>query len=308
MAKQHKAVFGNHPFTEGGKKDEVIFLDSTNVGYFLYPDEAGLDYSDVNNVLFSGEHLTVCTMDIGPGGYFDPPDYHPGDEAYFIAEGIDSQYNPATGQLIQVKTDEALLIPKGVLHSAYNFEGVRLRTIAVIAPKIVEDQNFPTDTEGMKKVLQGPKNDEMEKIGEYDDPQIIPSIDNLGSWPAPGPLLREKNVLYHITENKKLKAIHGQKNPILVKFSVSNDFMQMGEYIVPVGGSVNRHSEVIEHPSECVLVGLDGLMTVYLPEKRETYQIKRYEGIYLPRGTKYQLANYETDRARCLFAVEGGKF
>lgn len=307
MARQPKAVFGNHPFTPDGKKDEVIFLDSSNIGYFLYPDE-GLDYSDVNNVFFSGERLTVCTMDIGPGGFFNPPDYHPGDEAYFVAEGVDSQYNPATGQLIQVKQDEALLIPKGVLHSAYNFEGVRLRTIAVIAPKIVEDQTFPTDTAGAKKVLHGAQNDKMPCIGEYDDPQIIPSIDNLGQWPAPGPVLREKGVLYHVTENKKLKAIHGDLHPVLVKFSISNDFMQMGEYIVPVGGTTCRHSEVFEHPSECVLIGLDGLMTIYLPEKRHTYQMKRYEGIYLPRGTKYQLVNYESERARCLFAVEGPKF
>ena len=107
MAKQPKAIFGNHPFTPDGKKDEPIFLDSSNIGYFVYPDE-GLDYSDLNNVFFSGEHLTVCTMDIGPGGFFNPPDYHPGDEAYFITEGVDSQYCPATGQMIQVGKDACL--------------------------------------------------------------------------------------------------------------------------------------------------------------------------------------------------------
>ena len=204
MAKQPKAIFGNHPFTPDGKKNEPIFLDSSNIGYFVYPDE-GLDYSDLNNVFFSGEHLTVCTMDIGPGGFFNPPDYHPGDEAYFITEGVDSQYCPATGQMIQVGKDEALLIPKGVLHSAYNFEIERLRVIAVIAPKIVEDQTFPTDTDTPKKLLQGAHNAELPCIGEYDDPQLIGSVDNLGAWPAPGPVLREKGVLYHVTEQKKLQ-------------------------------------------------------------------------------------------------------
>ena len=307
MAKQPKAIFGNHPFTPDGKKNEPIFLDSSNIGYFVYPDE-GLDYSDLNNVFFSGEHLTVCTMDIGPGGFFNPPDYHPGDEAYFITEGVDSQYCPATGQMIQVGKDEALLIPKGVLHSAYNFETERLRVIAVIAPKIVEDQTFPTDTDTPKKVLQGAHNAELPCIGEYDDPQLIGSVDNLGAWPAPGPVLREKGVLYHVTEQKKLKTVHGDLHPILVKFSISNDFMQMGEYIVPVGGTTCRHSDEIVHPSECVLVGLDGITTVYLPETHGAYQIHRYEGLYLPRNTRYQLINYEAERARCLFAVEGGKF
>ena len=307
MARAPKAIFGNHPFTQNGEKKEPIFLDSSNIGYFVYPDD-GLDYSDINNVFFSNEHLTVCTMDIGPGGFFNPPDYHPGDEAYFITEGTDSQYCPATGQLIEVSAGEALLIPKGVLHSAYNFGSERLRVIAVIAPKIDEDQLFPTDTNRPKKLLKGEYNDALPRIGEYDDPQIIGSVDNLGSWPAPGPVLREKGVLYHITENKKLKTIHGDTHPILVKFSVSNDFMQVGEYIVPSGGVVNRHSDVLEHPSDLVLVGLDGLMTVYLPETRGAYQLRRYEGLYLPKGTKYNLVNYEGEAARCLFAVEGPRF
>ena len=133
-------------------------------------------------------------------------------------------------------------------------------------------------------------------------------MDNLGSWPAPGPLLREKGVLYHITEQKKLKTVHGDLHAMLVKFSVSNDFMQMGEYILPAGGTICRHSDPVVHPGPCVLVGLDGLTTVYLPEKRHTYQMHRYEGLYLPENTKYQLVNYESDRARCLFAVEGARF
>ena len=121
-------------------------------------------------------------------------------------------------------------------------------------------------------------------------------------------MLREKGVLYHVTEQKKLKTVHGDLHPILVKFSISNDFMQMGEYIVPVGGTTCRHSDEIVHPSECVLVGLDGITTVYLPETHGAYQIHRYEGLYLPRNTRYQLINYEAESARCLFAVEGGKF
>jgi len=306
MAKQPKAIFGNHPVTEG-PRNEPMLLDSSNIGYFLYPDE-GLDYSDLNNVFFSSDQLTVCTMDIGPGGFFNPPDYHPGDEAYYICEGTINQYNPHAGQMIEVPAGESLLIPKGVLHTAYNFGQERLRVIAVIAPKIVADQTFPTDTDKPKKVLQGEHNDELGHIGEYDDPQLIGSLDNLGSWPAPGPLLREKGVLYHITEHKKLKAVHGDLHPLLVKFSVSNDFMQMGEFILPSGGTICRHSEKIKHPGQCVLVGLDGLTTVYLPSTRGSYQIHRYEGMYIPAGTEYVLLNYETEPAHCLFAIGGDKF
>lgn len=307
MANKAKAIFGNHPFTECGEKGTPIFLDVSNVGKFIYPD-FGLDYSDINDVYFSSDRLTVCTMDIGPGGFFNPPDYHPGDEAYFITEGVDSQFCPATGQMIQVGENEALLIPKGVLHSAYNFEEKKLRVIAVIAPKIVEEQLFPADTNGPKKLLKGEHNAQLPSMGEFDEPQRYGSIDSLGAWPVPGSVLREKGILYHITENKKLKTVHGDTRPLLVKFSVSNDFMQMGEYVLPVGGVVCRHSESISHPSQCVLVGLDGAMTVYLTAKRETYQIRRYEGLYIPANTEYKLINYEAHSARCLFAIEGAAF
>lgn len=307
MANKAKAVFCNHPLTEQGIKNEPIFLDNNNIGYFIYPD-FGLDYSDINYMYYSSDKLTVCSMVIGPGGFFNPPDYHPGDETYFITEGTITQYGPSTGQCIQVKTDEALLIPKGTLHSAYNFTEEKVRVIAVIAPKIVEDQLFPTDTAGTMKTLKGKDNATLESIGEWDEPQHYSSVDDVGHWPAEGKLLREKKILYHVTEHRKLKAIHGITRPTLVKFSVSNDYMQVGEYVVPVGGVVCRNSEQLSHPGQCVLIGLEGIMTVYLTQKRETYQLARYEGLYLPEDTEYKLINYEAHSARCLFAVEGPEF
>ncbi|MGI6005450.1 MAG: cupin domain-containing protein [Christensenellales bacterium] len=298
-----KAVFGNHPYTPEAKT-EPLFLDGGNIGQFVYPD-FGLDYSDLNYMYYSSDKLTVCSMEIGPGGFFNPPDYHPGDEAYFIAEGTITQYNPQTGQAIGVKCDEALLIPKGVLHSAYNFEQERVKVFAVIAPKIVEDQLFPTDTGGPKKLLKGKHNDQLNTPGDWDEPQRYGTVADVGCWPAPGPLLREKNLLYHVTQGRKLLAIHGDVRPMLTKFSVSNDYMHMGEYILPAGGAVTRRSEPISHGGQAVLIGLDGTMTVYLTQKRETYILRRYEGLYLPENTEYCLINYDTPRARCLFAVEG---
>ena len=46
MNHKAKAVFGNHPFTEG-EKDTPIYMDAGNIGKFIYPDY-GLDYSNLN--------------------------------------------------------------------------------------------------------------------------------------------------------------------------------------------------------------------------------------------------------------------
>ena len=299
MANKAKAVFGNHPFTEG-VKDEPIYIDNSNIGNFIYPD-FGLDYSDLNYMYLSTPGLTACSMEIGPGGFFNPPDYHPGDEAYFVLEGTITQFNPETGAAIEVKENEALLIPKGALHSAYNFGDKKVKVLAVIAPKIVEEQLFPTDTDGPKKIFGYDKDMIKGRTEAWDMPSLYGSVDQLGVWPAEGGLLREKKVIYHITEDKKLKVINGDTRPVLMKYAVSNDFMDLGEYIVPSGGVVARHSEAIVHPAEAFLFGLDGEMTVYLVETRETYILKRYEGLYLPPHTKYQLVNYASRAARALF-------
>ncbi len=301
MASKAKAIFGNHPYTDRAK-DKPIYIDNSNIGNFIYPD-FGLDYSDLNDMYVSTSDITVCSMEIGPGGFFNPPDYHPGDEAYFVLEGTITQFNPETGATIEVKKDEALLIPKGTLHSAYNFGDEKVKVLAVIAPKIVEDQLFPTDTNGLKKIFNYDKKKLLHQTDAWDIPQWYGSVDQLGTWPVEGELLREKKVIYHITEDKKLKVINGDTRPILMKYAVSNDFMDLGEYFVPAGGVVTRHSELIEHPAESFLFGMDGEMTVYLSETRETYILKHYEGLFLPPNTKYQLVNYGSTVARALFAV-----
>ena len=88
-----------------------------------------------------------------------------------------------------------------------------------------------------------------------------------------------------------------------MKFAVSNDFLHMGEYVLPAGGVVTRHSEVLCQESESFLLGMEGPMTVYMTDTRETYQLKHYEGLYIPAGMKYQLINYSSGCARAIFAI-----
>ena len=296
-----KPLFTNQPYTEG-PKTEPIHLTKANIGHFIYPDE-GLDYSDYNQMFVSTDKLTICTMDIGPGGFFDPPDYHPGDEMYIVLKGAITQYNPEIGQVIRVKEGESLLIPKGGAHVAYNFEETSLRIMAVIAPKIVEDQLFPTDGEQMKrKTFLGKDNASMPKSPALLQNTRIGTTDDMGRWPFDGKLQRETGIIAHITEEKKLLAIHGTKHPTLVKLSVSNDFMQVGEYIVPFGGSVCRYTEPICHVGQCFLYAIEDKVTVFLPDKKDTIVLYPEEGLYLPENTTYQLVNYGDKNMRVFFA------
>lgn len=300
-----KPLFTNQPFTEG-PKNRPIHITRENIGHFIYPDE-GLDFSDYNQMFISTENITVCTMDIGPGGFFDPPDYHPGDEMYYVLKGAITQYNPELGQAIRVKAGESLLIPKGGAHVAYNFEETSLRIMAVIAPKIVEDQLFPTDGEAMKrKTFLGTDNVQMPKNPPLMYNTRIATVDDIGTWPFEGEVLRENGYLYHITEDKKLLSIHGRKHPALVKLSVSNDFMQVGEFIVPFGGSVCRYTEPICHIGQSFIYAIEDKVTVYLPQERDTIVLMPEEGLYLPENTTYQLVNYGDKNMKALFATAPG--
>lgn len=297
-----KPLFGNQPFTEG-PKNEVIHLTRDKIGHFIYPDE-GLDFSDYNQMFLSTDNLTITTMDIGPGGFFDPPDYHPGDEMYYVLKGTITQYNPELGQVIRVKAGESLLIPKGGAHVAYNFEEESLRIMAVIAPKLVENQLFTTDGEAIKrKTFLGEDNEKMSLNTPLMHNTRIATTDDIGSWPFEGSVLRENGYLYHITEDKKLLAIHGKEHPTLVKISVSNDYMLVGELVVPFGGSVCRHTELICHKGESFLYAIKDKVTVYIPEDRDTIVLMPEEGLYLPKGKAYQLVNYGDTVMTALFAA-----
>lgn len=302
MERNSKVVFTNHPFSEG-VKDKPIFINDSLIGKFIYPDTGQLDYSDINYMYLSTDNITVCIMEIGPGGFFNPPDYHPGDEAYFILQGEITQFNPLNGQCIVVPKDNSLLIPKGTMHSAYNFGKETVRVLAVIAPKIVEDQNFPTDTD-VQKAIYNSSAALNSDASRFDEPNVHNSIRDLGKFPLEGELLRAEKIIYHIDEQKKLKVIHGDTRPILMKFSVSNDFMDLGEYIVPTGGVVARYSEIIKHEMESLIFCVDETpITVYFPDTGETHVLKSYDAIYIPPKTSHQLINYGNGIARSIFVV-----
>ena len=303
MSKTTKVTFGNFPYTEK-PKTAPIFIGRNEVGQFIYPDPPGsLDYSDLNYMYISTDHITVCIMDIGPGGFFNPPDYHPGDEAYFVLDGKITQFNPATGQCIQVPKNDALLIPKKAMHSAYNFEEEHVSVLAVIAPKIVEDQNFPTDTD-FPKVIYGTEAARNSKASRFDEPRITRSVRDLGIFPMEGELQRKEGIIYHIKDSEKLLVINGDTRPILMKFSVSNDFMDLGEYIVPTGGVVARYSEPIAHEHEALLFCPDdSQITVLFPRIRETYVLGYRDAVFVPAREPYQLINYGSRSTRAIFAV-----
>lgn len=134
--------FCNYPFKRSEKKPKHMKREDLKL--FLYTDEF-TESSDLNWLHASTEHMTVVEYQVAPGGTFDPVDIHAGDEVYYVEYGQITMLNPRSGQVVQLEQGEYILMPKGCPHKAYNFTQDRAKMLAIIAPRIWEEDGPPLD-------------------------------------------------------------------------------------------------------------------------------------------------------------------
>ncbi len=301
----NQIIFGEYPFPPDKKKP--LHIRGELIKHFIYPAERP-HFSDINHLYVSTDQLTVGTWQLAPGGTYDPPDLHAGDEVYYVLEGVLTEHNPLLGEFTRVKKGEALLLPMHGYHKGYNFEQEIMRILYVIAPKIWEENVPPMDfSEGKMKMYKGKGNLSLPKSEPIPQWNLHGTTDDIGRWPVPGPECRkEPIVFYHITEEKKLLNVHGTTYPMLIKFYVSNDLVHMGEFILPGGGIGSRASEPDSHAGDCVLFIEQGPITVFLPDTHEAFDVAEEEAMFLPGGTCYQLINYTMSSVKAIFSIAPG--
>ena len=298
-------IFGNHPFPPNKKKP--LHIKGDLIRHFIYPAERP-HFSDLNYLYVSTDKLTVGTWQLGPGGNYDPPDLHAGDEVYYVLEGVLTEHNPLLGEFIRVRKGEALLLPQGGYHKGHNFEQGIMRILYVIAPKIWEEQAPPMDfSAGKMKMYKSSHNVKLPGNPPIPQWNLHGTTDDIGRWPVPGPQCRRQPILfYHITEEKKLLNVHGIEHPMLIRFFVSNDLLHMGEFILPAGGTGCRASEPDSHKGDCVLFVESGPITVFLSDTQEAFDVQVEEAMFIPEGVRYQLINYTADTVKAVFSIAPG--
>ena len=297
--------FGNYPFPPD--KKVPMHIRGEKIQQFIYPDDVP-HFSDLNYLYVSTDKLTVGTWQLGPGGHYNPPDLHAGDEVYYVLDGVLTEHNPLLGEFTQVKKGEALLLPMHGYHKGYNFEQDIMRILYIIAPKIWEDQIPPMDfNDGKMKMYKGKYNHTLPSYPQLNKWYAHGTTDDIGRWPVDGPESRKDPVLfYHITEEKKLINVHGIDFPMLIKFFVSNDLLHMGEFILPSGGTGCRASEPDSHAGDCALYVEEGPITVFLPDSKDTFDVQVGEVMFLPEDTTYMLINYTNCRVKAIFSIAPG--
>ena len=297
-----RVEFRNHPYTEGGFKKEPILITRENVGYFTYPD-FDIAHSDLNTMLVSTPNLFAAYFELSPGTQYGPPDYHPNDEIYLVLEGELTQVSPYSGQAVTVKAGEALIMPKGCVHAGFNFGQTKMKAFSC-SQGIVDDQLFPLDKEGKWNLYKRGSKEEFPEPQPLYRSTKMGTINDIGKWPLDFEELRKPTqYLYKVSEEDKLRVVRGLEFPILMKISVSNDAIQMGEYIIPSGGIQCRMSEPDSHEGETCIYVIEGEMGVFMSETRETFKVFPDEAIYIPAGQEYSMINYGTEPVHAAFVI-----
>lgn len=298
-----KKLMGCLPFPPDKKEPKLIRKEEYIDG--IYPP-AEPRFSDLTRFIVSTDKMLLGTYQLAPGGSFNPPDLHPGDEAYYILDGTLTQQNAINGQVIRAYEGESIWMPREAWHKAFNFEDEILRILFFIAPK-AWDENIPPDDYPKGddiKAYKGKNNSKYSVLPKIVKPSLIGTTDDIGRWPVEGPEGRKDPMLfYRIREEDKLLNIYDYENPMLVKFFVSNDIMHMGEFILPAGGRGVRQSPVDVHKGDCVLFVKDGPVTVYLPETEEAFIVEEEDSMFIPEGVSYRLLNFNAKQIKAIFSI-----
>ena len=100
-----------------------------------------------------------------------------------------------------------------------------------------------------------------------------------------------------------LHTVFGLKNPIGMKFYVSNDLVHMGEFEIPSRGQGPRASEVDWHDGDEVMYVENGPITVFLPDSEETFEVQEGEAVFIPEKTRHLYINYGGSVVKGIFSV-----
>lgn len=241
----------------------------------------------------STDKLTCGDFIVLSGGYFDPPDIHPGDEFYYILQGISTVFNPQTGEVYQVKEGEGFLIPGGVWHQVFNFGDINVKILGSIAPAIWSKEDRGSEIEYLDK----------SKFYKPGSRAVKP-------WPQKGDCSSESGMI-HIKSDNSLDLIGGEDYHVLVSLFVNTDRMQVGKMIIPG----NSCSEREVHPGDEFVYLLRGKMAVRIGKtvegkesvSQKTLEIKQGDKLLIPEDIEHQYFSLYDKPAIALFSIAPGK-
>jgi len=138
---------GRVPFSPEQKRTVVVTKSmevSTLYGYVGHQVES--------QIFVSTDKITLSDWTLPPGSYYAPPGLHlHGDELYYIVKGNPTAFNPETGETLQLREGDTLLIPRGTRHQIFNFTEQTIHALSVAAPILWADDGMGTEIPDIKE-------------------------------------------------------------------------------------------------------------------------------------------------------------
>lgn len=242
-------------------------------------------------VHISTDLIQIGIMIITPGGTFDPPDIHAGDEVYYINSGEIAVFDPESGRTIRARQGEVVLIPKGIWHQAYNTSSENLEVLAFIAPLQwrAGETEVPSEFAGQTKCLS----------------DNLPLIPPMGNWPASK--TPKQQSIQRLAYSDAFGVVRGERSRLPTFFYVSNANIHVGEFSLPV----RWVSDLELHNGDEVLFVLAGVLGVHVwqsspPEAgplQEVHEVRPGQAFLIPQGCKHQYVNFDAQPTRVIFAI-----
>jgi mannose-6-phosphate isomerase-like protein (cupin superfamily) len=276
---------GRHPYPPEDKRPVVVGREDAVLFTFGHRQQRVSCTTHISTDL-----VQAGIMIVPPGGTFDPPDIHAGDEVYYIRTGEIAVFDPATGDVVRARAGEVIWIPKGVWHQSFNTGADVLEVYAFIAP------------------LQW-------KAGESAVPEHFderarcltpshPSIDPMGGWPdergAHRPSVQRSGYA------DALGVVCGSENRLPTFLHISNANIHVGEFSLPSGFS----SDADRHAGDEVLFVIEGNLAVHTRQEAEAtgpikYVLEAAQGqaMLIPQGWTHEYVNMTAAPVRVVFAV-----
>lgn len=95
-------------------------------------------------------------------------------------------------------------------------------------------------------------------------------VKGIGCWPVDGESVRKTGEFVKVTDDNKLRMIHGKTYPIPVNFFYSTDLGHMGELMIPCGGCGVRAMEAMSIKGDATFFVEDGPVTFFFPGTQDT--------------------------------------
>ena len=237
----------------------------------------------------STDKITCGDFQVPPGGFFDPPDVHPGDEFYYLFQGTAVVFNPQTGETHTVNEKEGFLIPGGVWHQVYNFSETNVTILGTIAPAIWSEEDSGSEIEYL------------EKSNFY-----TPGESPLPRLPRSEPLVSTSGMT-SISADRQYHVLLGNESHALLSLLVNTERMQTG--ILTMAGNSFTTPEI--HVGDELIYALEDSMVVKILEQHKndrsvsarSLEIQKGGKCLIPGGYLHEYYNFNEQPVKALISI-----